>query len=128
MDAIGPCGSKGTYQGTRIPSFKHGADVRALSDNGWTSLHHAARSGHLDVAHLPNYGADVTVLAKKDSTPLHVAAPSGRVEFARLLLEHGVEIVLQGTCGHIIVMHHAVTRGHVGFAVQVPRDHVDVNH
>lgn len=79
--------------------LKHGADIRAKDEQGWTVLHWAIEgSGSAGMtALLIEHGADGLLRDKDghfDLTPLAMAAERGRWEVVRVILEHiGVEKV-----------------------------------
>ncbi|GMH61338.1 hypothetical protein TL16_g03234 [Triparma laevis f. inornata] len=59
-------------------------------DSGWTALHFAARSGHVEFANvLISHNADVNALGPNNETPLHLAAGWGTKEMVGLLLGIG---------------------------------------
>ena len=61
-------------------------------DSGWTALHFAARSGHVEFAKvLMSHNADVNALGPNDETPLHLAAGWGTKEMVGLLLGIGAD-------------------------------------
>lgn len=79
--------------------LQRGANVHALSGNGFSALHYAAESDHVDVAQLLiDNGADVNSRKPKSfekdpgTTPLHLAALNGNIKMAQFLLEHGAEV------------------------------------
>jgi ankyrin repeat protein len=93
--------------------IEHGADARAMTRQGFTPLHLAAREGDLDTARLLlSAGVDVNVLSKPDptlkgrgplfesmksggSTPLLAATMRGQVPLAMFLLEQGADPNIQ---------------------------------
>ena len=67
--------------------------IYAKNEYGETSLHVAARFGHVDIAHLLiNLGSDVNAKTRKGKTPLHYAAQEGKSHVASLLLEKSADI------------------------------------
>jgi len=62
-----------------------------LLANGWTPLHAAVFSGHVEVSRLLlQYKADIHTHDKNGRTPLQLAG--WHVTVARLLREHGVDV------------------------------------
>lgn len=72
------------------PAFSRMSDPKG-EHHGWTGLHHAARSGHLEVLRvLLGHGADPNAREAGDNTsPLHWAAANRHVDIARELLGAG---------------------------------------
>ena len=93
--------------------LEHGADARAMTRQGFTPLHLAAREGDRESARLLlAAGVDVNVVSKADptlkgrgpvfesmksggSTPLLAATMRGQVELAMFLLEQGADPNIQ---------------------------------
>jgi ankyrin repeat protein len=79
--------------GSRALAVEHGADATARDKDGTTLLHHASRSGRVDLARLlVEHGADATTQDKDGMTLLHHASRSGSVELVHMLVEHGAEV------------------------------------
>ena len=73
-------------------SCEQGADTTAQADNGWTPLHVASYCGSAEVARfIIERGADATTLAYDGRTPLSVAAEVGNVEVFRILVVQGTD-------------------------------------
>jgi ankyrin repeat protein len=57
--------------------------------NGWTALHAASHSGHLEVVKLLlRRGADVDILNKANKTAAELASENGKAEVARFIAEY----------------------------------------
>lgn len=72
-----------------------GENVNARDAIGYTPLHYAAKSGHLDVVQfLVENGADVNAISLNEflETPLHMAVSSGRLDVVRFLVERGAHV------------------------------------
>jgi len=70
--------------------LKAGADMNELDEEGWTALHYAVASGHVEICEaLIEFGADLEVQLPDLSTPLMLAADEGNLQLARLLLRSG---------------------------------------
>ncbi len=81
--------------------LKHGADVGAADEQGFTALHIAA--SHADLSHvqfLIEHGAQVNATNAYGGTPLMIAIMRGRVEAARLLLASGSDPRQKDVQGH----------------------------
>ncbi len=67
---------------------------------GWTPLHYAATSGHLDVMHmlLDNH-AYIDAASPNGSTPLMMASMYGTTDAVKLLLEAGADPTLKNAQG-----------------------------
>ncbi|SMR52340.1 unnamed protein product [Zymoseptoria tritici ST99CH_1E4] len=67
--------------------LRHGADVHARSDGGWTPLHNACQEGSVDlIKRLVDANADVNGELLNGRTPLHIAAEFGNEDATRYLL------------------------------------------
>lgn len=65
----------------------------ATDDDGYTPLHRACYSNHVDIAKLLiQYGADVNARTNDQWTPLHSAAKWSNAECVALLLQHGADV------------------------------------
>lgn len=65
----------------------------AVDDDGYTPLHRAAYSNHVDVAKiLVQYGANVNARTEYEWTPLHSAVKWSNAETAAFLLQHGADV------------------------------------
>ena len=105
------CGDVATLQ-RLLDADRAGANLPDAQ--GYTALHYAAYSGHLDaVRYLLDIGADVTAVSLDPlrNTPLHAAASSGHAEIVRLLLAAGADLEALQT-GDWTALHAAADRGH----------------
>jgi hypothetical protein len=60
---------------------------------GWTPLHEASVSGHLEVSRvLVDHGANVNARQQKHHTPLDLSARNGHLRVVKLLLERGADV------------------------------------
>ena len=75
-----------------------GLDVNAVDADGWTALHHAARTGHIAMARLLlSNGANPNLVRKGSpvqGSPLHSASANGHLEMVELLRQHGADLGL----------------------------------
>lgn len=68
--------------------LEHGANVKAVSDGGWTPLHNAAEKGYEDVASLLlAWKANVNAMTSSGMTALHWSARNGHINVVKLLLQ-----------------------------------------
>ncbi len=75
--------------------------VTTADDGGYTPLHKAAYSGHLDVAaYLLSRGADVDASSGSGSAAIHGAAYYGHIEMVRLLLDNGAAYDMANSGGY----------------------------
>ncbi|KAK7090121.1 hypothetical protein V1264_009963 [Littorina saxatilis] len=90
-----------------------GDDVNAKDKSGYTALHYAARSGHLQVCRLLlSHGSDVnSVTNTGQATPLHRAAYMGHHDLVKLLLQHKAD-PLATDADFMTPLHKAAERGH----------------
>ena len=80
-----------------------GLDIDAFGAYGWTALHEAASSGHLDIVILLlESGADPDVQdSLQKCTPIHLAAKNGHLETVRSLVRSGARLDLRNASGKI---------------------------
>ncbi|KAK6359284.1 hypothetical protein TWF696_000446 [Orbilia brochopaga] len=70
-----------------------GADVHAVSPEGYNALHGAAYSGRAEVVKLLlKYNVDIECVYQNDQTPLHIAIDRGQIGSTRALIEGGADI------------------------------------
>jgi ankyrin repeat protein len=74
-------------------------DLGAEPDKeGWTPLHYAATSGHLDVVeYLISKEVDVDSLSPSNTTPLMLASRYGHIKVVKFLLDHDANLALHNT-------------------------------
>ena len=81
----------GTARGVE-EALRHGANINARNDFGWTALYLAALHQHADVVEvLLRHGANVNARNYEGKTALHEAASWGKANVAELLLKHGAD-------------------------------------
>ncbi|XP_032529768.2 ankyrin repeat domain-containing protein 39 [Danaus plexippus] len=83
--------------------------VNSLDNSGYTALHYAARSGHLNICKLLlDHGAYINAQTRSGkATPLHKAACSGKKNIIMFLINNGAQIDLQDSDGKTVL--HRVT-------------------
>ena len=84
----------------KLDLIKHMVDdLGAEPDKeGWTPLHYAATSGHLDVVeYLISKEVDVDALNPSNSTPLMLASRYGHIKVVKFLLDHDANLALHNT-------------------------------
>ncbi|KAK7484865.1 hypothetical protein BaRGS_00023908 [Batillaria attramentaria] len=93
--------------------IEKGDDVNATDKSGYTALHYAARSGHIQVCRLLlRHGANVNATTNTGhATPLQRAAYMGHQSVVQLLLQHKADPLAVDTDG-MTALHKAVERGH----------------
>jgi len=89
-----------------------GANVKAQTKNGITTLHAATQRGYAKVVEtLLEYNADVNSTTKSNVTPLHIAAQKGHLDIVKDLLKFGAIIDSQDEIG-MTALHIASNAGH----------------
>ena len=77
--------------------IERGADV---NKTGWTPLHYAATSGHLEIMNLLlEHHAYIDAESPNGTTPLMMAANYGTIDAVKLLLEAGADPMLRNQLG-----------------------------
>lgn len=95
------------------------ADVNAADDDGWTALHIAVHSQHLDLTRLLLEHPDIDVNARNKwkSTPLMLAASGGNLDIVESLLRHPKTMVdLQAEYYGRTALIESAVQGHAHIA------------
>ncbi|CAL5227450.1 g10416 [Coccomyxa viridis] len=102
-------------------------DDGVSGQSGYTPLHYAARSGHLEaVRMLIKAGANVNMTTSAGkATPLHRAAYMGHSAVAEALLHSGADASLQDADGQT-ALDKAAAQGH-GHMIQLLRRHTEIS-
>lgn len=108
--------------------MKHGANVNAVDNHGYTLIHNLAILNNLQrVAALIEHGADVNSVNNNGSTPLLSAAKNGHLEMVTLLLRHGADVNSVNNNGNTPLLS-AAKNGHLEIVTLLLLRHgVDVN-
>ena len=70
--------------------LNHGADIHHKDNDGYSCLHVACSSGHLDIVKLlVAHGADIHHKYNNVSSCLYLACSSGHLDIVKLLIAHG---------------------------------------
>ena len=92
---------------------KNAEQVNVMGGNWATSMHVAARAGHVDILSLLlENGAKVDIRGFRGYTPLHRASENRKLEAGRCLLEHGADVNARTHRGDT-PLHRAVSSGSV---------------
>ena len=93
--------------------LNNGCDVNSTDSSGYTALHYAARSNHVDlVKFLISNGACVNCTTRAGGeTPLHRAAYMGNLEVIQLLVSNKGSIFIQNNDGQTC-LHKACQQDH----------------
>lgn len=88
--------------------------INSIDGAGYTSLHYAARNGHLDVCkYLINNGAAINATTRSgNATALHRACSTGREDVVRYLLEKKADVSVEDSDGKN-ALHRAAEAQHV---------------
>ena len=128
MDQVTPLHLASSQQDFGIARvlLKNGADVNAVSINGWNALHFLLlpRLVEVKIAKLLlSWGVDVNAQDELGETPLHSASYFGHVDVAEAFLDHGARANVENTCGNT-PLHNAL-QGHCDYHIfwQIFGDH-----
>ncbi|KAI6648792.1 hypothetical protein LOD99_7055 [Oopsacas minuta] len=88
----------GQLEAVRRAVMEQQIPVNAQDNAGWTALHEACSSGHLEVAvFLLEHGANPNIASNDGTAPVHDAVTSGDLDFLKLLISYGADpLVYQG--------------------------------
>ena len=107
--------------------IERGANVNAVSRNGYSPLLFAAQRGDADSAKaLLDAKADPLFKAKDGSTVFLIALARGSEPFARLMLDHGADINVRDAAGNT-PLHLAVQQGKIDLMKDLVARGADVN-
>src|SRR5713101_3255769 len=74
----------------------YGAKVHSTDGYGWTSLHTASHSGHLQVGkRLLRRGADADVVNNANKVPAELVSENGKAEVAKFISEYNADVNIQ---------------------------------
>jgi len=87
-----------------LQCLQHGANINAVSENGWTPLMLAVLHGSSAIVKLLlEYGADPNITTHSQENPsrsaLVVAVSNGRFELVQVLVAHGADAQTQDAAG-----------------------------
>ncbi|XP_014274015.1 ankyrin repeat domain-containing protein 29 [Halyomorpha halys] len=103
-----------------------GAPVNDKYNLGYTSLHLAAKRGHIDVVkELLEHAADLTAKNNMGNSPLILASTGGSLDIVKLLIGHGAPINDKGRFG-FTALHEAILFRHVGVVKELLQHGEDV--
>lgn len=89
-----------------------GAQIKQVSQDGWTPLHGAASSGRTEaVSLLLSYGADIHHCSWHGRTPLHRAVQGGCPDTVAILISHGANVMHNDSTDDL-PLHIAAREGH----------------
>lgn len=76
-----------------VECLGYGIDVNLKEGNGWTALHAATATGHLEIAKLllSQKKININALDKSNGTPLYYAVDSNQYKTVNYLLENGAD-------------------------------------
>ncbi|XP_031344795.1 ankyrin repeat domain-containing protein 39-like [Photinus pyralis] len=94
--------------------INNGVDVDLRDSAGYTSLHYAARNGHLDVCKfLIQSKADINAVTRSGRvTALHRACTAGQLDVVNFLIECKANIAIRDSDGKT-VLHRAAQANHL---------------
>jgi ankyrin repeat protein len=93
-----------------------GASLTVVDQCGWTAIHHASHSGHVDIVRylvdVASVGADE--VTRDGDTPLHLASQQGHVKVVQYLLGTGIVSVNKAALEDgAMTLHFASRYGHL---------------
>ena len=109
--------------------LQHGAKVDSLCTS---ALVEASKNAHIDAVELLlKHGLDVNGSASRSNgtiyTPLSIAARYNHIEMAKLLLQNGAKLNLNGGFRHETALYHASAQGHIQFVQLLLEIGADIN-
>ncbi|XP_059060456.1 ankyrin repeat domain-containing protein 39 [Achroia grisella] len=83
--------------------------VNAVDNSGYTPLHYAARTGHIDICKiLLQNNANINSQTRSGmATPLHKAAAAGKTDMVKFLIQSGASVEMQDVDGQT-ALHKAI--------------------
>ena len=109
-------------------ALKHGADVRARDEHGWTALMAATHANQVEAARiLIAAGSDVNAKDNLQDSPYLYAGAEGRLEILRLTLAAGADLKSTNRFGGTALIP-AAEKGHVENVRELLKTKIDVNH
>lgn len=93
--------------------LEHGADIKAIDNNGMTMLHHASGGGQEEFVKVLLVFGDLESPDLDGRRPLHLAAREGREKVVRMLLKNKAMCDAQDTEFGSTPLHYAAQNGHV---------------
>ena len=107
--------------------LEKGANINTKDSEGWTPLHHAARSGNEEIIKLLlERGANVNATNNNGTTALMSAAWRGYVEIIKLLFANGADVSAKDNFGETALMA-AATEGKTNAINLLLEERADVN-
>ena len=90
----------------------HNFDVNIADNDGYTALHHSARSGSYElITYFVHMGADIYLKTKYGNNCLHIAAFSGYLNLCKTLIDNDKFDVLIADNEGYAALHHSVKTG-----------------
>ena len=107
--------------------LRHGANVNAMNNQGWTALHVASANGYLPATRiLLDHNADTSLQDDYGKTPLHCALENGHLGIALSLIERiGDQDVRDGR--NITPLYRASEMGYLEVVLALLKNHADAN-